>query len=155
MNIRIATTDSEIAACYPVMRALRPHIAEDQFLSRVRSQEKTGYQLAFVEQADGVVAVAGFRVGENLAWGRFLYVDDLVTLPSHRSNGFGASLLSWLRAFAVNEGCVQMHLDSGIQRKEAHRFYEREGMSMASLHFVENIAPNKARQREAPQAERP
>lgn len=145
MNIRIATTDSEIAACYPVIRELRPHIAEDQFLSRVRSQETTGYQLAFVEQSDGVVAVAGFRVGENLAWGRFLYVDDLVTLPSHRSNGFGASLLSWLREFAAKEGYVQMHLDSGIQRKDAHRFYEREGMSLASVHFVGNIATNKAR----------
>jgi GNAT superfamily N-acetyltransferase len=143
MNIRIATTDSEIAACFPVVRELRPHIAADQFLSRVRSQEKTGYQLVFVEQSEGVVAVAGFRVSENLAWGRFLYVDDLVTLPSQRSNGFGASLLTWLREFAVKEGCVQMHLDSGIQRKAAHRFYAREGMSMASFHFVENIAPNR------------
>lgn len=146
MNIRIATTDSEIAACYPVMWELRPHIAEDQFLSRIRSQEKAGYQLAFVEQSDGVVAVAGFRVGENLAWGRFLYVDDLVTLPAHRSKGFGASLLSWLREFAAKESCAQMHLDSGIQRKDAHCFYEREGMSMTSFHFVENIAPNKAHQ---------
>jgi hypothetical protein len=48
-----------------------------------------------------------------------------------------------------------MHLDSGIQRKDAHRFYEREGMSMASFHFVENLAPNKALQRDAPQAARP
>lgn len=155
MNIRIATSDSEIAACYPVIRELRPHIAEDQFLPRVRSQEKTGYQLAFVEQQGGVVAVAGFRVGENLAWGRFLYVDDLVTLLSYRSNGFGASLLSWLREFAVKDGCAQIHLDSGIQRKDAHRFYESEGMSMASFHFVENIAPNKVLQRDAPQAARP
>ena len=94
MNIRIATTDSEIAACYPVIRELRPHMSEDQFVSRVRSQEKTGYQLAFIEHADHVMAVAGFRVGENLAWGHFLYVDDLVTVPSHRSNGFGASQCS-------------------------------------------------------------
>ena len=54
----------------------------------------SGYRLAFVQDTDGVVAVAGFRVGENLAWGRFLYVDDLVTLPSHRSKGYGAKLLS-------------------------------------------------------------
>lgn len=136
MNIRTAITDSEILACYPAMRELRPHIAEDQFLSRVRNQAKTGYRLLFVEESDGVVAVAGFRVGENLAWGRFLYVDDLVTLPSRRSKGFGVSLLSWLREFAAKEGCVQMHLDSGIQRKDAHRFYEREGMSISSFHFV-------------------
>ena len=84
MNIRIAITDTEITACYPVMRELRSHIAEDQFLSRVRRQEITGYRLAFVQALEGVVAVAGFRVGENLAWGRFLYVDDLVTRPTLR-----------------------------------------------------------------------
>ena len=144
MNIRIATTDTEIAACYPVMRELRPHIAEDQFLSRVRRQEKAGYRLAFMEEPDGLVAVAGFRVGENLAWGRFLYVDDLVTLPAFRSKGHGARLLSWLKEHAAKEGCRQIHLESGIQRKGAHRFYEREGMTMASFHFVESITPGNA-----------
>ncbi|MHB0972923.1 MAG: GNAT family N-acetyltransferase [Thiobacillus sp.] len=154
MNIRIASTNSEIAACYPVMRELRPYITEDQFISRVRSQENAGYRLAFVQQPDGVVAVAGFRLSENLAWGRFLYVDDLVTLPTHRSKGFGTSLLSWLREFAAKEGCLQMHLDSGAQRKDAHRFYEREGMSVAGFHFVENIAPNRAFQPTSPRTRR-
>jgi len=119
---------------------------EEQFLSLVRGQERAGYRLAYIQEPTGVVAVAGFRVGENLAWGRFLYVDDLVTLPWHRSKGYGANLLSWLKERTAVEGCEQMHLDSGIQRKEAHRFYEREGMTMASLHFVEKIAPDKAPQ---------
>jgi GNAT superfamily N-acetyltransferase len=109
----------------------------------------SGYRLAFVLGTDGVIAVAGFRVGENLAWGRFLYVDDLVTLPAHRSKGFGSKLLLWLMELAATEGCQQMHLDSGIQRKDAHRFYEREGMKMTSFHFVENVAPNPALQRDA------
>jgi GNAT superfamily N-acetyltransferase len=108
-----------------------------------------------VQVTDRVVAVAGFRIGENLAWGRFLYVDDLATLPAHRSKGYGAKLLSWLMELAAKEGCQQMHLDSGIQRKDAHRFYEREGMTMASFHFVEIVAPNPALQRDAPQAARP
>lgn len=155
MHIRIATTDVEIADCFPVMRELRPHIAENQFLSRIRNQIDLGYRLAFVQVTDGVVAVAGFRVGENLAWGRFLYVDDLVTLPAHRSEGYGAKLLSWLMELAAKEGCQQMHLDSGTQRKDAHRFYERQGMTMASFHFVENVTPNPALQRDAPQAARP
>lgn len=142
MNVRIATTDTEIAACYPVMRELRPHIAEQKFLSRIRSQENEGYRLAYIQASNSVVAVAGYRLGENLAWGRFLYVDDLVTLPGHRSKGYGAKLLSWLKEQAAKEGCEQMHLESGIQRKGAHRFYEREGMSMTSFHFVANVAPN-------------
>lgn len=150
MNIHIATTDIGIIACYPVMRELRPHIAEEQFLSRVRGQERADYRLAYIQEPTGVVAVAGFRVSENLAWGRFLYVDNLVTLTGHRSKGYGAKLLAWLKEKATVEACEQMYLDSGIQRKEAHRFYEREGMTMTSLQFVEKVAPKKALQPTAP-----
>lgn len=143
MKIRIAETDEAIAACYPVMRALRPHIAEADFVSIIRRQERAGYRLAFVEETGGPVAVAGFRIGENLAWGRHLFVDDLVTLPPFRSKGYGARLLAWLRERAAIEGCRQMHLESGTQRVDAHRFYEREGMEMSSLHFVENVTPDR------------
>jgi GNAT superfamily N-acetyltransferase len=139
MNIRPARTEKEIAACYPVMRELRPQISENEFVCRVRSQEGGGYRLALVEDGGGIVAVAGFRIGENLAWGRFLYVDDLVTSEKCRSQGYGARLLSWLRHCAVAEGCQQLHLDSGMQREDTHRFYEREGMSRAGLHFVEDL----------------
>jgi GNAT superfamily N-acetyltransferase len=86
------------------------------------------------------VAVVGFRVGENLAWGRFLYVDDLVTLPGERSHGYGKALLDWLENYATQESCGQLHLDSGIQRKEAHRFYEREGLKVSSYHFAKDIS---------------
>ncbi|MBI3805255.1 MAG: GNAT family N-acetyltransferase [Nitrospirae bacterium] len=137
--IRIATSDGEIAACYPVMRELRPHVGEDVFLARVRAQEWSGYRLAYIEKGDDPVAVAGFRFSENLAYGRFLYVDDLVTRSTDRSHGYGATLLSWLVALAEKEGCAQLHLDSGVQRKEAHRFYEREGMERSSYHFRKMI----------------
>ena len=139
MEIHIAKSDTEIAACYPVIRELRPHIGEESFVSRVRTLERSGYRLAYCQGPEGPVAVAGFRLGESLAWGRFLYVDDLVTLSSHRSRGFGAALLSWLAEFAAREGCDQLHLDSGIQRKDAQRFYEREGMQLAGYHFAKRI----------------
>jgi len=142
MDIQIAETDTNISACYPVMRELRPHLEEAEFLPLVRKLENAGYRLAFVQQPEGVVAVAGFWIRENLAWGRFLYVDDLVTLASHRSQGIGSRLLTWLREYAAQEGCRQLHLDSGTQRKDAHRFYDREGMSLFGYHFAENLASN-------------
>ena len=136
MNIGIATTDTEITHCYSVMHVLRPHIAESEFLARVRRQEQSGYRLAFLQSQGEVVAATGFRIGENLAWGRFLYVDDLVTLPANRSQGFGSRLLAWLKEYAVHNACQQLHLDSGTQRKDAHRFCEREGMAVTGLHFA-------------------
>jgi len=146
MKIRSVTTDKEITTCYTVMRELRPQVPEDEFVSRVWSQEKGGYRLAMVEDGDEVVAVAGFRIRENLAWGRFLYVDDFVAAEKHRSRGYGARLLSWIRECAVAEGCQQLHLDSGFQREDAHRFYEREGMSKSGFHFVVNLLPNNTHQ---------
>ena len=88
-----------------------------------------GYQLAALVDHDEIAAVAGFRIGENLAWGRFLYVDDLVTRAERRSSGYGAALLNWLKDFAAKAHCHQLHLDSGAWRKDAHRFYERKGMT--------------------------
>jgi len=139
MNIQIANTDAEISACYPVMRELRPHLEQAEFLVRVRNLQHAGYRLAFMQQPEGVVAVAGFWIRENLAWGRFMYVDDLVTLASHRSQGIGSRILAWLREYAIQEGCQQLHLDSGGQRKEAHRFYEREGVAVFGYHFAEKL----------------
>lgn len=139
MNIQIAVTDADINACCLVMHELRPHIVIQQFLSWMRNQEKIGFQLAYVREPTSVVAVAGFRISENLAWGKFVYVDDLITLSTHRSKGYGAALLAWLIDYAEQNGCAQLHLDSGVQRKDAHRFYEREGMTLMGYHFSQQI----------------
>jgi GNAT superfamily N-acetyltransferase len=136
MDIHIAKTDKENLACYPVMKELRPDIVEDSFVSRVRALEEYGYQLAYIRKSASPLAVAGFRIGESLAWGRYLYVDDLVALAACRSRGYGAALLSWLSERALQEGCEQLHLDCGVQREDAHRFYQREGMQMPAYHFV-------------------
>ena len=141
MTICLASSDTEIAACFPVMHALRPHLDEAGFVPRIRALEASGYRLAGMYESGMPVAVAGFRLGESLAWGRYLYVDDLVTLPEHRSQGHGARLLAWLGDYAAQAGCTQLHLDSGVQRKDEHRFYEREGLQLASYHFARRIQP--------------
>ncbi len=139
MKPQLATTNTEITACFPVMQQLRPHITEEEFLPRISEQQKSGYHLAYIEDEGEVVAAAGFRLGLNLAWGRFLYVDDLVALPQQRSKGYGQRLLEWLHDYAVEHGCKQLHLDSGMQREEAHRFYLREGMNKVSYHFAVSL----------------
>jgi GNAT superfamily N-acetyltransferase len=143
--VQLATSDEDILACHPVMHELRPHIDEEEFVSRVHAQAQVNdFQLAYLRDQNLIVAVAGFRIGYNLAWGHYLYVDDLVTRTTHRSQGFGAILLRWLHDFARKAGCDQLHLDSGLQRKSAHQFYERHGMPNTSLHFASVVKPNSA-----------
>ena len=138
-HVQLAETDAEILRCFPVLLELRPHLVETQFIQRVRrQQDESGFQLAFVEDA-GVKSVAGFRISEFLAWGRTFYVDDLVSTAADRSKGHGKLLLDWLVARARAAGCAQFHLDSGVQRFEAHRFYLRERMIISAHHFSMNL----------------
>jgi GNAT superfamily N-acetyltransferase len=130
-----ANTDAEIAACYDVMAELRPHIERGQFVPLIRSMQEGGYRLACIRAEGRVVAVAGYRISTNLFMGHNLYVDDLVTVETERSKGYGRELLGWLRGIAAENGCRGFHLDSGVQRKRAHEFYLREGLELSSYHF--------------------
>ena len=133
--VKLAKTDSEIRACFPVMRELRTHLLEADFVARINRQQQGGYQLAYVDDGGAVRAVAGFRLMENLASGRLLYVDDLVTLEPERSKGWGGILLDWLIEHARAHDCDTLELDSGVQRFGAHRFYLRKRMDIVSHHF--------------------
>jgi GNAT superfamily N-acetyltransferase len=135
VRIALAVEDDEILNCYPVMSELRPHVSAEDFLPRVRRQmESAGYKLAYVSDGE-VKAVAGFRISECLAWGAFMYVDDLVSKEGERSKGYGGQLFDWLVEYARGEGCDQFHLDSGVQRFAAHRFYLTKRMSIEAHHF--------------------
>lgn len=102
-------------------------------------QRAAGYRLvgSFEPDEDDAAAVAGFRVQENLAWGRHLYVDDLVTRADRRGRGHGGALMRWLAIEACRAGCEQLHLDSGVgpEREDAHRLYFNAGMRISAYHF--------------------
>jgi GNAT superfamily N-acetyltransferase len=132
----------DTAFAFPAMQALRPHFEDEPaFVERVDEvQRAEGYRLVgiFEEELPHALAVAGFRVGHMLAWGRFLYVDDLSTLPEARRRGHGRRLLEWLAEEASRLGCEQLHLDSGVgpDRTDAHRLYFNSGLAITSFHFA-------------------
>ncbi len=135
IHIAPAESDPDILRCFPVMAQLRPHLVEAEFVARVRRMQREGFILARLEEEGAVRAVAGYRYHEKLFSGRTLYVDDLVSDPTRRSQGHGARLLAWLADQARARDCDLLELDSGVQRFDAHRFYFRERMRIASYHF--------------------
>ena len=134
-RVRVAEAREDVARCYAVMVELRPHLEQAAFVDQVARQQAEGYRLAFLEEAGAVRACAGYRIMENLWSGRVRYVDDLVTAAAARSRGFGAELFLWLKEQARAAGCGRLHLDSGVQRFAAHRFYLRERMDILAHHF--------------------
>lgn len=134
--LRDVETDEQLRACYPVMRELRPHLeTEDAFAARVARQREQGYRILAAWEHGEVVALAGYRLQENLVYGKFLYVDDLVAAERHRSQRWGAQLLTRLTSYAERADCVKLVLDTGLSNALAQRFYFREGLLPGALRF--------------------
>ena len=114
-----------------VHRQLRPHLPPN-YAGKMAAVFANGGRMAIVVENDTAVSVAVWRLIENTADGRRVYVDDLVSDEQRRSQGSGKLLLDWLESQAVALGCDALTLDSGVQRHRAHRFYFREGRHVSS-----------------------
>lgn len=138
-RIAVADTDALIDACFPVMAELRPRISREEFQPFVkRLAANHGFRLAFLDDG-GIRAVAGYRVAEWLAGGRYLEIEDLVTAADARSKGYGGELFDWIVAEAARQQCRQVRLVSNVRRVVAHRFYARKGMTHEAHYFSINV----------------
>jgi GNAT superfamily N-acetyltransferase len=130
---------AESARAFVAMAELRRLTKAQAFLERVAVQRREGYRLvaSFEDSDDEAAGVAGFRLGNFLAWGRVIYVDDLSTRAKYRGRGHAGALMDWLVAEAKRLDCDQLHLDSGVgpDRETAHRLYMNKGMRISAHHF--------------------
>ena len=113
-EIQQAKTDEEILQCFEILQTLRPHLKKETFVEQVRLQETQGYRLIYIADGTNVKSVAGYRYTNFLAWGKVLYIDDLITSPEARGIGFGTHLLKWLMSESKKLGCNGVHLDTHI-----------------------------------------
>jgi GNAT superfamily N-acetyltransferase len=137
----------ETGSAFDAMRVLRTGLADrESFVRQVDElQRPQGYRLvgAFEEGESSASAVAGFRAAHGLAWGHYLYVDDLSTLPEARRRGLARALLDWVLSEARRLGCDELHLDSGVglDRADAHRLYLNSGLVIVAHHFARRVKP--------------
>ncbi|MEO6686803.1 MAG: GNAT family N-acetyltransferase [Dyadobacter sp.] len=140
-NIQVAATESDILKCRNAIQALRPSLTDDLYLEAVQLTLADNRQIIFIEEENQATAVAVFETGYNLFRGKYIYIDDLSTLPGNRGKGYAGKLVDWILDYAKKEGYSQVHLDSGVSagRTDAHRLYLNKRFQITSMHFVVNV----------------
>ncbi|EHK65413.1 GNAT family N-acetyltransferase [Achromobacter arsenitoxydans] len=134
--LRHLETPEELRACLPLMRALRPHLSDEaDFIQRIGRMRQEHYRLLAAVQDGAAIALAGYRHQENLIYGRFLYIDDLVVDESRRGGRWGARLIGALDELARDSGCDRLVLDTGLGNALAQRFYFRQGLLTSAIRF--------------------
>jgi GNAT superfamily N-acetyltransferase len=127
-------------AGFELMRELRPHLTDEAaFGEQIARQCAQGYRLLGAYLGERIVGLIGYRATENLLYGRFVYVDDLVIDTGERQRGLGAFLITAARNEATRLGCQHLVLDTGLHMALAQRFYFRQGLLARGMHFVQAL----------------
>lgn len=117
--------ENHIHEAYPLVSKLRTHLSLEDYTHLVKeAMEKDRYELYGLYIGDFLASVIGFEPMTTLYYGRFIWVCDLVTDDNYRSLGYGNHLLSHIEDLAKEKGYDAIALSSGLQREQAHRFYE-------------------------------
>lgn len=125
MEIKLLENQTDWKEAFSVMKQLRTHLSEDAYLQLVEeAAEKEHYQMAALYDNGKIVAVTGFMPMITLYNGRSVWVSDLVTDGENRSKGYGQVLLEFVHTWSKENGYDLVSLSSGVQRVDAHRFYE-------------------------------
>ena len=141
LSIKELQSETEILQAFPVMKQLRTHLNEGQYLQLTsEAREKDQYRMYALYDQDELVAVTGFKPMITLYYGRFVWVCDLVTDETKRSAGYGETLLTFIHEWARDHDYGSVALSSGLQRHAAHRFYEdKMDYERVSYVFKKNI----------------
>ena len=88
------------------------------------------------EEGDALIGLCSAYLDVlSVRYGQRCFVEDLAVDPAQRSRGIGKALLEEAQRWAADHGATHLELDSGTARKDAHRFYEREGPSWTGIQF--------------------
>ena len=140
MDISELQSENQLREAFPVMRELRTHLDEEHYIELLRVMMQRGYRLLALRDGGRIVALAGIEVCTNLYNDRHVWVFDLVTTAEARSRGYGRALLAYVEELGRREGCKMVALNSGLQRIDAHRFYERHmGFDRVSYSFNKRL----------------
>jgi ribosomal protein S18 acetylase RimI-like enzyme len=124
-------TPAEWPHAFPIIAQLRS-LDEAEFLTRVKRQSYSGYELVGAFKDSVLIGVIGMRPVHTLTRGSHLHIDDLVVDTQLRGTGAGRLLLEYAEKDAKARDMTAMFLDA---RKEAIPFYEAQN-------FVYHTAPS-------------
>jgi ribosomal protein S18 acetylase RimI-like enzyme len=133
----ILFSDESAFEFFELLKELRPHLTFPLFLEI--KNEASSYNLIGLKSGNQLVALMGYRIISDFVHGRHLYIDDLVTSQEFRSKGYGEKLLNRAEFLAKENMCSNLRLCTGIDNKNAMRFYEKNSWNLKAVVYKKKL----------------
>lgn len=146
-NIKIRKADkkdvSEILNLLYQLQRPKPKTSLENVTFRKRIDQYLGdkdKRIIVAEQDSKIVGIVSMMFLTRLNRTKLeLYIPELVVSEDHRRSGIGKSLMESCVKIAKKKKCFRIRLESGNQRKDAHRFYKRIGFGQTALSYTRVI----------------
>ena len=98
------------------------------------------YYCVVCEHDNHIVGFLNLRYEEQLHHANYIAeILEFVVRSSHRNSGIGKEMFAFACDQAKKFGCIQIEVACNQLRKDAHRFYERQGMRNSHFKFSKSL----------------
>lgn len=116
------------------MEAETLHYFRFQEIFKKQLNDDTRYECIVCEENETVIGILNLRYEEQLHHAENIAeVMEFVVASEYRNKGIGRKMFAYACEQAIKNGCIQIEVASNLLRRDAHRFYLREGME--NLHY--------------------
>ena len=108
----------------------------ESYIAAFREIEADPNNELIVAELDGaVVGTLQLTITPSISFqgGRRATVESVRVDEHFRGKGIGREMMLWAIERAKSKGCLSMQLTTNLERKDAHRFYERLGFAGSHL----------------------
>ncbi len=126
----------ELDIAYEILSQLRTELSYKEFEDLIYEMRHMEYKMIGIFENEKLITYAGVAIQTNLYHKRHLYVYDLVTDSALRTKGYAKMMLDYLVDFSRVAMCENIVLSSGLQRVQAHKFYENYGFDKKSYIYI-------------------
>lgn len=145
MEIKELKTKEEMLMHLEVLQALYPNLNADEYDQELTFMLQHNYGQVAVFDDQKCVGISGYWIGNKLWCGKYLEMDNVIVLESHRSKGVGKLMSDYLNQKAQDEQCTMVALDAYTTNFKAHRFYYNQGFAPKGFHFIKVLNADKIR----------
>lgn len=120
------------------------NVAENDLVIRINQMQKDKNYCIFVAENDNkVIAFIGLHIGLAFEFsGKVMRIIALAVKRDYQRQGIGKKLLQTAENYGAENQIAIISLNSGLQRTDAHYFYEKQGFYKKGYSFA-RILTNK------------
>lgn len=131
---------SDLRTIVPLAQELNPGI--DKAVVEARAHEMFSYDhyLCFGCKIDErLIGISSAWLTTRLYSGKQLELDNVIITNAERGRGKGVAFLTLIEAWAKDQGCESVELNTYVTNSRSHKLYHGLGYRILGFHFQKQI----------------